>query len=85
MQGELNTKAEIIGLLQGRSDESLEKIHQLMLELDEQDYIDFLYPLDPSLAEELDGRAAEVKDLLENIRDIQGTIRKLDLGKIKIQ
>ncbi len=85
MQGEPNSKAEIIRLLQGRLGESLEKIHQLILDLDEQDYADFLYPLDHSFAAELDGRTAEAKDLLANVWDIKGTLRILDLGKFKIQ
>ncbi len=85
MQRGPNTKAEIIGLLEGRRQESLEKIHQFILDLDEQDCIEFLYPSEPDFAEDLTERAAEAKDMLENVRDIQATLRDLDLGKIKVQ
>jgi hypothetical protein len=53
MQGEANTKAEIIRLLEGRGEESLEKIHQFILDLDELDYVKFLYPSDPDFAGDL--------------------------------
>jgi len=85
MQKGTNTKAEIISLLERRSQEGLEKIHQFILDLDELEYIDFLYPSDPDFAQELDERAAEAQAMLENLRDIEATLRGLDSGKIKIQ
>ena len=85
MQKGTNTKAEIISLLERRSQEGLEKIHQFILDLDELEYIDFLYPLDPDFAQELDERAAEAQAMLENLRDIEATLRGLDSGKIRIQ
>jgi hypothetical protein len=85
MQNESNTKSEIIALLEGRTQVSLENIRQLILELDERDYMEFLYPLDPDFAEELSERDAEAKAILESVRDIEGTLRGLDLGKITIQ
>jgi len=84
MQG-TNTRAEIIALLEGRTDEFLGKIRQFILDLDELEYIDFLYPLEPDFAQELDERAAEGQGMLENLRDIEVTLRDLDRGKIKIQ
>jgi hypothetical protein len=56
-----------------------------ILDLDELDYIEFLHPSDPDFAEELDERAAEAEVVLENLRDIEVTLRGLDRGKIKIQ
>ena len=44
MQNESNTKSEIIALLDGRTQASLENIRQFILELDERDYMEFLYP-----------------------------------------
>jgi hypothetical protein len=85
MQRGRNTKAEILGLLEGRSEEFHEKIRQFILDLDEREYIDFLYPSDSGFAEELEEHAAEAKTILENLRDIGGTLRGLDRGKIKIQ
>ena len=85
MQKEIDTKAEIIGLLEHRSREGLEKIRQFILDLDELEYIEFLYPSDPDFAQELDERAAEAQAMLENLRDIEATLRGLDSGKIKIQ
>jgi len=85
MQNETNTKTEIIALLEGRTQVSLENIRQFILDLDERDYREFLYPSDPDSAEELDERAAEAKGILENLRDIEVTRRGLDRGKIKIQ
>ena len=85
MQKGTNTKAEIISLLERRSQEGLEQIHQFILDLDELEYIDFLYPLDPDFAQELDERAAEAQAMLENLRDIEATLRGLDSGKIRIQ
>ena len=41
MQGGTNTKAEIIALLQGRPQEFLEYIHQLILDTDERDFTGF--------------------------------------------
>jgi hypothetical protein len=85
MQNETNTKAEIIALLEGRTQASLENIRQFILELDERDYMDFLYPSDPDFAQELEGRAAEAKGMLETEMDIEVTLRRLALGKIKVQ
>ncbi len=85
MQRGTNTKAEIIALLEGRPEEFLEKIRQFILDADELDYAEFLYPLDPDFAQELDERAAEAKAMLENLRDIEGTLRDLDRGKIRVQ
>ena len=85
MQKGTNTKAEIISLLEHRSQEGLEKIHQFILDLDELEYIEFLYPLDPDFAQELDERAAEAQEMLENLRDIEATLRDLDRGTIRIQ
>ena len=85
MQNESNAKSEIIALLEGRTQTSLENIRQFILELDEREYMEFLYPLDPDFAEELRERDAEGKAILETVRDIEGTLRGLDRGKIKIQ
>jgi hypothetical protein len=85
MQRETNTKAEILTLLEGRPEEYLKKIRQFILDLDEREYIDFLYPPDPGFAEEFEERAAEAREMLENLRDIEETLRDLDSGKIKIQ
>ena len=85
MQNEPNTKSEIIALLEGRSEASLENIRQFILELDERDYMEFLYPSSPDFAEELEARNAEAKGMLETLRDIVGTLRDLDRGRIKIQ
>jgi len=84
MQNETKTKSEIIALLEGRAQVNLESIRQFILDLDERDYMEFLYPSDPDFAEELYGRAAEAKGLLETLRDIEGTLRGLDRGKIQI-
>jgi hypothetical protein len=56
MQDESNTKSEIIALLESRTQASLENIRQFILELDERDYMEFLYPSDPDFAAELDRR-----------------------------
>jgi len=85
MDNETNTKAEIIALLEGRTQASLENVRQFILELDERDYMEFLYPLDPDFAEELEARNAEAKEMLETLRDIERTLRGLDRGKIKVQ
>ena len=85
MQNESNTKSEIIALLEGRTQASLENIRQFILDLDERDYTEFLYPLDPDFVEELSERDAEAKAILESVRDIEGTLRDLDRGKLKIQ
>ena len=85
MQNETTKKSEVIALLEGRTQASLENIRQFILDLDERDYMDFLYPSDPDFAQELEGRAAEAKGMLETVRDIEGTLRGLDRGKIKVQ
>ncbi len=85
MQNESNTKSEIIALLEGRTQVSLENIRQFILDLDERDYMEFLYPLDPGFAGELDERSAEAEGMLETLRDIEGTLRGLDQRKIKVQ
>ena len=85
MQKASNTKSETIALLEGRTQVSLENIRQFILDLDERDYMEFLYPLDPNFVEELEGRNAEAKGMLETLRDIEGTLRCLDRGRIKIQ
>jgi hypothetical protein len=85
MQNESNTKSEIIALLEGRTQASLENIRQLILDLDERDYMEFLYPSDPDFAEELSERDAEAKEILETVRGIDETLRGLDRGRIKIQ
>jgi hypothetical protein len=85
MQNETNTKAEIIALLDGRTQMSLENIRQFILDLDELDYVEFLYPSDPEFAQELDASSVEAKVMLENLRDIEGALRDLDRGKIRIQ
>ncbi|MGB7589951.1 MAG: hypothetical protein WBO19_01760 [Terriglobia bacterium] len=85
MQKETNTRAEVIALLEGRTQVSLENIRQFILDLDERDYMGFLYPSDPDFAEELEARNAEAKGILETLRDIEGTLRGPDQGKIKIQ
>jgi hypothetical protein len=85
MQRETNTKSEILALLEGRPEEFLENIRQFILDLDERDYIDFLYPTDPGFGEELEERAAEAREMLGNLGDINETLRDLESGKIKIQ
>ena len=85
MQNETNTKAEIITLLETRTQVSLENIRQFILDLDERDYTEFLYPSDPDFAEELEGRAAEAKGMLETLMDVEVTLRGLALGRIKVQ
>ncbi|MGD0012583.1 MAG: hypothetical protein ABSE93_29085 [Terriglobia bacterium] len=85
MQNETDTKAEIIALLEGRTQASLENIRQFILDQDERDYMDFVYPCDPDFAQELEGRAAEAKGMLETQMDIEVTLRGLDRGKIRIQ
>ncbi len=85
MQKESNTKSEIITLLEGRTQVGLENIRQFILDLDERDYMEFLFPSDPDFAEELSERDAEAKAILETVRDIEGTLRGLDRGKIKVQ
>ena len=64
---------------------SLENIRQFILDLDERDYMEFLYPLDPDFAEELNDRDAEAKAILETLRDIEATLRGLAEGKIRVQ
>ena len=84
MQG-TNTKAEIIALLEGRPEEFLGKVHQFITGLDELELAEFLYPLDPDFAQDLDERAAEAREMLENLRDMDAILRDLDKGNIKIQ
>ena len=85
MQTGTNTKTEILALLEGRTEGFLAKVRHFILDLDELEYIDFLYPLDPDFAQELHERAAEAQAMLENLRDIEATLRDLDRGKIKVQ
>ena len=85
MQNDTKQKAEIIALLEGRTQASLENIRQFILDQDERDYMDFVYPCDPDFAQELEGRAAEAKGMLETQMDIEVTLRGLDRGKIRIQ
>ena len=85
MQNETTEKSEIIALLEGRTQASLENIRQFILDLDERDYMDFLYPFDPDFAEELEARNSEAKGMLETLREIEGTLRGLDLGKVRMQ
>jgi len=85
MQNESDMRSEITALLEGRTRVGLANIRQFILDLDERDYMEFLYPLDPDFAEELEARNAEAKEMLETLRDIERTLRSLDRGKIKIQ
>ena len=85
MQDESNTKSEIIALLEGRMRVGLENIRQFILDLDERDYMEFLYPSDPDFTKELDERSAEAQGMLETLRDIEGTLRGLAQGKIRVQ
>ena len=85
MQKGTNPKVEIISLLEGRSEAGLENIRQFILDLDELEHLEFLYPLNPAFGQELDEHAAEAEMMLENLRDIEGTLRDLDRGKIRIQ
>jgi chromatin remodeling complex protein RSC6 len=85
MQNETNTKAEITALLEGRTQVRLENIRQFILDLDERDFMEFLYLSDPDFTEELETRNAEAKGMLETLREIEGTLGSLDRGKIKIQ
>ena len=84
MQNESNTKAEIMALLEGWSEAYLDNIRQSILELDERDYTEFLYPCDPDFVEELSERDAEAKAIVETVRDIEGILSGLDRGTIKI-
>ncbi len=85
MENETTKKSEIIALLEGRTQASLENIRQFILDLDERNYMDFLYPSDPDFAQELEGRAAEAKGMLETQMDIEVSLRGLALGKIQVQ
>jgi len=85
MQNESNTKSEIIALLEGRTQVSLENIRQFILDLDERDHMEFLYSSDLDFAEELEARNAEAKGMLGILRDIEGTLRRVDAGKITLQ
>jgi hypothetical protein len=85
MQNESNTKSDIIALVESRTQVGLENIREFILDLDERDYIEFLYPSDPDFAEEISERDAEAKAILQTVRDMEGTLRDLDRGKTKIQ
>ncbi len=85
MRNETNTRAEIIALLAGRTHVSLENIRQFILDLDERDHMEFLYSSDLDFAEELEARNAEAKGMLGILRDIEGTLRRVDAGKITLQ
>ena len=84
MQEDMNTRAEIIALLDARPEEFLLKIRQFILDLDELEDIEFLFPLDSEFARELDEHAVEAKAMLDNLREIDETLRDLDRGKMKI-
>jgi hypothetical protein len=84
MRNETNMKAEIIGLLEGWTQVSLENIRQFTLDLHERDYMEFPYPSDPDFGEHLEARNAEAMEMLETLWDIEGTLRDLDRGKIKV-
>jgi len=64
MQNETDTKAEIIALLEGRTQASLENIRQFILDQDERDYMDFVYPCDPDFAQELRGVLLKPRECL---------------------
>ena len=85
MQNQSNTKSDIIALVESRTQVGIENIREFILDLDERDYIEFLYPSDPDFAEELSERDAEAKAILETVRDMEGTLGDLDRGKTKIQ
>jgi len=85
MQNESDMRSEITALLEGRTQVGLANIRQFILDLDERDYMEFLYPLDPDFAEELNDRDAEAKAILETLRDIEATLRGLAEGKIRVQ
>ena len=57
-------KSEIIALLESRTQVSIENIREFILDLDERDYIEFLYPSDPDFAEELSERAPKRRPYL---------------------
>ena len=84
MEKPVNTKAEIMALLERRSEESLEKIRQFILDEDERDYIEFLYPVSPESAEELEELAADARTILENLREINASLCDLERGKSRI-
>jgi hypothetical protein len=81
----MRTKAKILTLLEGPSEENFAKIYQFIKDLHELDYIDFLCPINHEFPDDLEERAPEAVEMLENIRDIEGTLRDLEQGKIKIQ
>ena len=85
MQNESDMRSEITALLEGRTQVGLANIRQFILDLDERDYMELLYPLDPDFAEELNDRDAEAKAILETLRDIEATLRGLAEGKIRVQ
>jgi hypothetical protein len=62
----------------GRTQVSLENIRQFILDLNERDHVEFLYPSDPDSTEEVKARNVEAKRMLETLRDIEGTLRGLD-------
>jgi hypothetical protein len=62
MQNETNTKAAIIALLEGRPQVSLENIRQFVLDLDERDYMGFLYPSDPTSRKNLTGVLLKLRE-----------------------
>lgn len=85
MQRATQTKVKILALLKDRSEECLAKIYQFIRDLDELEDIEFLYPVNHAFAEELNERAAEAAEMLETTREIEGTLRDLRRGRIKIQ
>jgi hypothetical protein len=85
MQNEMTTKTEIISLLESRTRVSLENIRQFILDLDKRDHMQFLYPSDPDIMAELDGRDTEATAILQTVRDIEGTLRGLAQAKIRVQ
>ena len=80
-----NTKAEILALLEGRTEEGLAKVYEFIKDVDEREPIKFLYPSDADVAEDLNERAVEARAMLATMRDIGATLRGLAQGKIRIQ
>jgi len=78
MQKLTNPKLGIISLVEGRPEASLEKIRQFILDLDESQACRLPVPLDPDFAQELGERATEAEMMLQDLRDIEGTLRDLD-------
>jgi hypothetical protein len=85
MKRGLNTKAEILALLEGRSEEDLAKVHQFIQDMDDLELIEILYPSDADFAEDLNERAIEGRAMLANLKDIEATLWGLAQGKIRIQ